>query len=80
MTNMRTVDRPNEVHYDFEESCYVEGDSQSLVKVKAKSDPPARGGEQCAVLPRLSSSLSRSRRGHKLLHDSKSSNGSVVFH
>ena len=51
MTNMRTVDRPNEVHYDFEESCYVEGDSQSLVKVKAKSDPPARGGEQCAVLP-----------------------------
>lgn len=51
MTKMRTVDRPNEVHYDFEESCYVEGDSQSLVTVKAKSDPPARGGEQCAVLP-----------------------------
>lgn len=48
---MRTVDTPNEVHYDFEESCYVEGDSQSLVKVKAKSDPPTRGGEQCAVLP-----------------------------
>ena len=51
MTDMRTVDRPNEVHYDFEESCYVEGDSKSQVEVKAKSDPPARGGEQCAVLP-----------------------------
>ena len=51
MTNKRIVDRPNEVHYDFEKPCYVEGDSQSVVNVKAESDQPARGGEQCAVLP-----------------------------
>lgn len=45
MMKMRIVDRLNEVYYDFEEFCYVEGDLQFLVKVKVKFDLFVCGGE-----------------------------------